>query len=331
MLELRKTATGLSNLQVRVNEAREQQKNLVHSAGQRLKWAAGANPALNEVMAAFDDAVLISCEKLTRMSNLSAIVVNTCNTILHYEALRTMTQEGLGVDANFVKLVKHWEESCMLTMNMTVQVSPIEESLIELLQIGSDNGIDANWLRHTEKLISDAIVEAQAKNQEQQENLIINQEALREQVTLLQSIIAEHHRLMNDVRMLLRNMAKQDKIIGLQEFLMNYRSCTENLSSTIKELESDCLDPVKAAILKVELEILARKTPMLYDELLSFANEEITEQNVPEFSFNKAKLIKQDGICMSPKKGNTLARDPTTGKGKLNILLFFFFNFENQK
>jgi PI-3-kinase-related kinase SMG-1 len=104
MLELRKTAAGLSNLQVRVNEAREQQQNLVTSAVQRLKWAAGANPALGEVMAAFDNAVLTSSEKLTRQAGLSALVVNTCNAILHYEALRTRTQESIANDANFIKL-----------------------------------------------------------------------------------------------------------------------------------------------------------------------------------------------------------------------------------
>ncbi|OXU25637.1 hypothetical protein TSAR_001094 [Trichomalopsis sarcophagae] len=314
MLELRKTAAGLSNLQARVNEAREQQQNLVQSAIQRLKWAAGVNPALNEVMAAFDNAVFTSCEKLTRQANLSAVVVNACNSILHYEALRTRTQESVINDANLAKLVKRWEESCMLTSNLTITVTPIEESLVELLQISADNNIDANWLKQTEKLISDAIVEAQKKAQERQEALCLTQQAMREQVGLLQAVVAEHHRLMNDVRLLLRSMAKQENIIGLQEFLMNYRSCTESLSATVKELESENLDPNKAALLKMELETLAVKTPALYDELLSFANESMNEQNVPEFAFNKAKLIRQDSVCLSPRKGVPPARDPTTGK-----------------
>lgn len=97
---------------------------------------------------------------------------------------------------------------------------------------------------------------------------------------------------------------------------MNYRSCTESLSATVKELESDNLDPNKAALLKMELETLSVKTPALYDELLSFANESMNEQNVPEFAFNKAKLIRQDSVCLSPRKGVPPARDPTTGKGK---------------
>jgi PI-3-kinase-related kinase SMG-1 len=84
------------------------------------------------------------------------------------------------------------------------------------MQVGTDNSIDSSSLRQLEKLISDAIVEAQKKTQERQEGLVVAQQALREQVCTLQVIIAEHHRLMNDVRLLLRNMAKQENVIGLQ-------------------------------------------------------------------------------------------------------------------
>lgn len=104
----------------------------------------------------------------------------------------------------------------MLTSNLNISVSPIEESLVELLQISTENSIDANWLRQTEKLISDAIVEAQKKSQERQEILVASQQALREHVGMLQSIVADHHKLMNDVRLLLRSMAKQENIPGLQ-------------------------------------------------------------------------------------------------------------------
>lgn len=105
----------------------------------------------------------------------------------------------------------------MLTANMTISVSPVEESLVELLQLGAEsNSIDVNWLRQTEKLISEAIVEAQKKTQERQEAMALLQQQLDEQVGLLQTVVAEHHRLMNDVRLLLRSMAKQENVVGLQ-------------------------------------------------------------------------------------------------------------------
>lgn len=313
MLELRKTAAALSALQSRVCEAREQQQNLVASAIQRLKWAAGANPALGEVMSAFDNAVLTSCEKLTRQHNLATMVVNTCNSILHYEALRTRTSESVTNDANFIKLVRHWEESCKLTMNLTITVTTIEESLVELLKL--ENTVDANWLRQAEQLISDAIVDTQKKLQEKQDALVNTHECLREQVANLQNVIAEHHRLMSDVRVLLRTMAKQENILGLQEFLITYRSFTESISSVVKELESENLDPIRAVAVKGELETLAINMPTLYEELLEFSNEESVTTKMLDWESRKTKLIRQDSVCLSPRKGIPLVRDPTTGKG----------------
>lgn len=347
MLELRKTATALSALQSRVCEARDQQQNLVSSAVQRLKWAAGANPALGEVMSAFDNAVLSSCEKLTRQHNLATNVINTCNSILHYEALRTRTSESVTHDTNFVKLIKHWEESCILTMNLNITVTAIEESLVELLHMESN--VDMNWLKQAERFISEAILDVQKKLQEKQEGLLSAQERLREQVSSLQSVLTEHHRLMSDVRILLRTMVKQENIDGLQEFLSSYRSFTESISAIVKELESDNLDANRGRTIKDELENMVTVAPNLYNELLGFANEkkinsakvsekqkEIdkekerdrereseTETSIVSSIKKKGKLMRQEGVCYSPKKGIPLNRDPTTGKGELSFIVDF--------
>lgn len=81
----------------------------------------------------------------------------------------------------------------------------------------------------------------------------------------------------------------------------------------MKELESENLEPERAAILKIELEALAVKTPGLYDELLSF--EKYTSNEKSSSTSNKGKLVRQDSICLSPRKGVPQPRDPTTGKG----------------
>lgn len=324
MLELRKTATTLSTLQLRVCDAREQQQNLVSSAIQRLKWAAGANPALGEIMSAFDNAVMSSCKKLTEQHNLAIMAVNTCNAILHYEALRTRTSESIAHDAAFVKLIKHWEESCMLTNNLNITVSPIEESLVQLLQL--ENNVDATWLKQAERIVSEAIVDTQRKLQEKQEALFTAEEYLRKRVENLQNVLAEHHRLMSDVRTLLKTMAKYENMaVGLQDFLSTYRSFTENISAVVKELESENFDSARGVAIKNELETMAITVPGLYDQLLEFANEskwnyeaaDAERLDGSQREKRKGKLVRQDSVCPSPRKGlQPLARDPTTGKGK---------------
>lgn len=267
-------------------------------------------------MAAFDNAVATSWDKLTHQHNLAALVVNTCNSILHYEALRTRTSESVSNDSGFMALIKNWEKSCVLTANLTIGVTPMEESLVELLQL--DGTVDANWLRQAEKLISDVIVETQKNLQEKQNLFIGAQDSLREQVLRLQAVIAEHHRLMMDVRGLLKTMAKQENIGGLREYLISYRSFTERISAVVKNLESDGLDPPGAATAREDLELLETETPSLYEELLNFANPaKFTENELP--CKRRARLVRQDSICLSPRKGVPLARDPTTGKGSLYL------------
>lgn len=104
MLELRKTSSALLALQPRLGEAREHQSALVASVEQRLKWAAGANPALSEVMAAFESAVSVRSERLNLEQRLSTLVGNTCNAVLHHEALRTRTSEGMAHDTAFLQV-----------------------------------------------------------------------------------------------------------------------------------------------------------------------------------------------------------------------------------
>ncbi|KAK0173761.1 hypothetical protein PV328_006909 [Microctonus aethiopoides] len=318
MLELRKTATALTGLQSRVSEARDQQQNLVSSVDQRLKWAAGANPALGEVMAAFDNAVLASNEKLTHQRNLALIVGSTCNSILHYEALRTKTSESITHDANFMKLMKQWEESCVLRTNLSVNVSVIEESLVELLQL--DNDIDANWLRRAEEILSKVIIDNQKSLEILQKICNLDQEQVTRTVCDLQNILTDHHRLMTDVRGLLKTMLKQENIPGLPKFLNEYQMFMESISTVVKDLDSKNLEPLRVIEAKNVLEILIEKVTAIYDELLEFGNEsgnniktKSTEETLA--AKKRAKLSRQDtSMCLSPRKGIPLARDPTTGK-----------------
>ena len=68
--------------------ALEKQESLEQGIIQRLKWAAGANPNLAEVLKQFE-ATQKSRQKVidTEKSN-SLEIVRLCNAILHFEAFR---------------------------------------------------------------------------------------------------------------------------------------------------------------------------------------------------------------------------------------------------
>lgn len=104
MTKLRKSSSSLLSLQPKLTEAREMQKTLVGNVEQRLKWAAGANPAVHEVMAAFDSSVKLLDKRLDEDQALAAVVANTCASILRHEALRTRTTEALSNDEAMLKV-----------------------------------------------------------------------------------------------------------------------------------------------------------------------------------------------------------------------------------
>jgi len=203
----------------------------------------------------------------------------------------------------------------VLTINLNINVTVIEESLVQLLQL--ENNVDVNWLKQAEKIVSEAIVDTQKKLQEKQEAVFTAEDYLRERVSNLQSVLTEHHRLMSDVRILLKTMAKQENIAGLQDFLSVYRSFTESLSAAVKELEAENFDSTRGIALKDELEAMTIKVPSIYNQLLEFASEQKLNSlgKQDNSSKKKGKLIRQDSVCLSPRKGTQLARDPTTGKG----------------
>lgn len=144
-------------------------------------------------------------------------------------------------------------------------------------------------------------------------------------------------------------MVKQENIDGLQEFLSSYRSFTESISAIVKELESDNLDATRGRTIKEELENMVTVAPNLYNELLEFANEkkmnsvkmsekqkeidkekekERERENETETSIvgsikKKGKLMRQEGVCYSPRKGIPPTRDPTTGKGEFSLTIDF--------
>ena len=50
MMEMKLALSNLITSQMKITELKEQQETLIGSAKTRLKWAAGSNPALNEVL-----------------------------------------------------------------------------------------------------------------------------------------------------------------------------------------------------------------------------------------------------------------------------------------
>uniref|UniRef100_A0ABD2W8V2 non-specific serine/threonine protein kinase n=2 Tax=Trichogramma kaykai TaxID=54128 RepID=A0ABD2W8V2_9HYME len=310
---LRLKVNDVSSIAVKLDKASDQLYQFIQQSVQRLKWAAGANPDVNNIISLFDKTVKNSNEKMLQLKKISVAATTRSNIILQFESLRSINQpDTIATHVTFMDVLMKFKKSCMLTENLDVTVTPLEVSLVELLQLGANEqkDIDVAWLRQTEHLLSAGIVEIKKNNQECVENLTSAELSLKEKLVSLQNAMADHHRLINDVRLLLKRMSKQETMPGLNDFLQKYRSYTEKLSTSIKDLDLQKINSESASALKADFEDLNAVVPQLYDELLQFAD---LANETTETQPNKPKLVRQDSVYFSPRRG-VPAINPATGK-----------------
>lgn len=273
MHELRKVAGGLQVLQPKLKEAFDQQNTLIASAEQRLKWAAGANPALSEVMSAFESCVRLQRERVDKERNLAQQIISMANTVLFNEALRIPTQEAILGDNTMIRLVEDCEKAYMLIQNTTVVLTSPEEGLVSLLP--PKKRIDSEWIAKAEEKISESIVALKSELEPMQMRLTGSEDCVKNRATIIRSVLAKHHRIIADIKTLLKSMIKYEDagLSGLEEYLTKHKHYTEKLGSLTKSLSSNnCpIDSTAIADIANEIKAIASKTDGIYSELLQFS------------------------------------------------------------
>ncbi|KAK3930101.1 Serine/threonine-protein kinase SMG1 [Frankliniella fusca] len=323
MRDLQRSHDALIMLQPRISEFVEEQRNLVSSVEQRLKWAAGANPALNEVLSAFACAVEALQERIKREQELANLMASTCGSILRHEIMRSNCPAGMQMDTAFLQLVDQCEQSCNLASKTGDVLSSAEESLLRMVPL--EGQVDKAWIQCAEIAISDNINMQQQKMAVAQEMVYTSQESIKTQVSVLRTHLAAHNRLMGDVRSLIKSMAKSEDgaFVGLGDYLTRYRAYSEQLSSLTRLLtSSDDLVHTQADTILGQVQLLIDNTGAIYEDLLCFSSPLGTDETHELVVGGKPKrpvLVRQSSVCFSPKKGlpcseKELVRDPHTGK-----------------
>ncbi|XP_047110312.1 serine/threonine-protein kinase SMG1 [Schistocerca piceifrons] len=317
MLELRKASSALLALQTRLTEAREQQNTLVASVEQRLKWAAGANPALAEVLAAFGEAVAAANERMAQDQRLASLIGSTCNALLHHEALRTRTSEAVSQDAAFLQLLEQCEKSCMLAASCNQTITPAEENLVQLLPPAGP--VDQAWIQDIEICISDKAKSLQEQISLLQETVLKTQETVKGKLLSVRELQTVHLKLMQDVRSLMRSMTKFDDcpLVGLNDYLANYRYFLEQFTNFVKDLSKEDFTVERVLQAKEEVDYFGEKIGKVYGQLVEFSKQ--LKPGGQEAKPRRPPLMRQESLCFSPQRGIPQAptnhrRDPNTGK-----------------
>lgn len=273
LIQMRGYVKGLTGWRASIAKMHEEIRTFVTAINQRLRWAVGANPSLQNLLTAFTDAIRIKCAQYDRTDNLVKIALENCNAILHYESMRIRTKDALESDQQFLNLVSQWEKSCMMAQSCATAVTPVEEALVELLD--PEGPIDHTWLSNVAGIIDEMTDQVQHEIGTAEKTIINSQDILHNCSHKLRSLMSTHHRMATDVRGLLRSTLKVDGVhtAPIKDYLKKYKDFLD----TITELHGHVLSKdFTEEVVDGTLEQIARVLNAIneiFDDLFLFEND----------------------------------------------------------
>ncbi|XP_052758949.1 serine/threonine-protein kinase SMG1 [Galleria mellonella] len=128
--------------------ARARAHGLVGAALQRVKWGAGANPALRGVQRALEAAWA------ARAARADSVRGAARSLAAHARAAAPQRARAAARTAHTARTaLQHWHKACTLAQKYSLNVSPVEESLMEMLH--PEGNIDTQWVENVSALVRD--------------------------------------------------------------------------------------------------------------------------------------------------------------------------------
>lgn len=331
LIDLTKITQGLTAAKAATRKMGEEMLVLTTAIAQRLKWAVGANPGLQELMDNFNETIARKCDLVNRTSTLADEAMSECSSVLKYEALRVSTVDALDEDQTFLNLVSRWEKSCMMAQSCSTVVTNVEEALVELLD--PEGPICLTWLNNVAALIDDMTDQVQIEVNAIEKTIINSQDEVHSCGYRLRALMATHHRIAMDIRSLLKSTmryADELQVAAIRDYLKKYKTTLD----TISELHGNALSKdftaewVRDALLHID-EVIMVVRPM-YDDLFSFEN---SSGGSLEYGGGGGEA---DGKPNIPAIGQiqqleaSRSNSPSAARSKIQKGLFYYPNWSNE-
>ena len=271
LMQLKKSILELSQWQAATQKLNEEVKQCTLIVSQRLKWASGANPMLNELMMKFEKVSTLKAQQLEKEGTQAALTLKHCCSVMNYEMLRFRTSNTVESDTEFLNFLQQWENVCIAERNVAHTVNRIEEALVELLD--PEGKIERAWIRNVTTLIDDMINQVHSDIDTSERNVTAARDNLDMCAHKLRGFIGSHHRISADIRNLLKSMLKQDSCDqnqSLRDYLMKYKNFIDNVTELHGNvLSKDFTDVmVKRTIEQVDKSLAAINE--IYNDLFTF-------------------------------------------------------------
>lgn len=298
VVDLRTEAANLSAVQLKLSEACEQQKTLIASADQRLKWAAGANPDLNEVLSAFESAVASRDKRLSVEQQIANVILATVNTILQHELLNMQTAEAKALDKMFLSSCDKWRAACQYSSMKVDVVSATEESLMKLFT--ADMVTNPKWLPLLSEKVTELINVTQKELNTKKEEMFSADDALVTSVSKLTKHYTKQSKLINEVKPLLKSLMKTDEFgLQTQKFIADYKEYTEKFAIFLHNFKKDLnVDKINTCL--VNLNYIEENTDKIHENFMNIENENNELRN--KGTVEKCAVTKQEGTTKGQQR-----------------------------
>ena len=283
--DLKNCLTALINGQQELNEVYVRYTELTNTVEQRLRWACGANPDLQEIFDQFSSAFASEIENMKAVMTLSKTMSASANTMMHYELLRTTTREAMSSDSFVMSLFSECQQSVQLqeVQNQSQELGTVE------LNIFSTNPpedlIDQKWIKKTADIVAKKMRGVQNESNEDQEKMKANFQHLQSKILEFKKTLTSHQKLMADVGALLRSIDKAEDldVPEIKTYLNNYRDFTDRVSSMLKMInEGDHGAEGNLREVLAAIESLKESLPDIYDHLISLTTL-LKDENIDQF------------------------------------------------
>lgn len=236
---------------------------------QRLKWAAGANPLISDLMHKFESISRTNAINCERENKYAEKALKYSLATINYELMRFKTPKAIMSDEELLNLLQQWENVCLAERQVAHTVSSIEEGLIELLN--PDGPIDNAWIESVTALIDDMINQVHNEIDSNEKIMVGAQDNLHLAAHKLRNLMSSHHRVFGDIKNLLKSILKYDEDNEmLKEYFVKYKNFIDNVTELHGNVLSKDFTDVMMKQIKQQVGNTLTVSNDIYNELFSF-------------------------------------------------------------
>lgn len=179
-------------------------------------------------------------------------------------------------------------------------VTPTEESIMKYYNKECLN--NPKWPTIISEQISEAITTTQKDLSEQKSRIFILNDTILSSVDLLTRYYSKHCKLLNEVKSLIKSMAKIEEYgFQTQQFIADYREFMEKFSPLVHNFKSEITEDKVETCLKC-LRYLEEHTMEIYDSFLNLEESGNGKNNLRRESRSKILPIKQESTTKGQQR-----------------------------